>query len=94
VPCSERGAQAEDLDIVSNTAETRSSEDELSEWKRARPQSYRLPWRQISLMASASFGIAYFVLPDSVNQTVQWLLLLLAILSFGSSFSRGPTRSD
>lgn len=78
-------------DPVPNTnaklAEDRSLDDELSEWKKERRKNYRLPWRQISLMASACFSIAYFVLPDSVNHVVQWLLLALGILSFVSSIS-------
>jgi len=68
-------------------AQDRSLDDELSEWKKARRKNYRLPWRQIYLMASICFGIGYFVLPDSVNHTVQWLLLALGILSFVSSIS-------
>ena len=89
-----RSAQVEHPDICFNARETRSSDDELLEWKKAHRRNYRLPWRQISLMASASFGIGYFALPDSVNQTVQWLLLALAVLSFVSSFPRRSTRSD
>lgn len=53
---------------------------ELAEWKRAR--GVRVPWRQISLIASLSFGIAYFVLPDSVNDAVGWVLVALSIASF------------
>lgn len=55
-------------------------ERELAEWKRAR--GVRVPWRQISLIASLSFGIAYFVLPDSVNDAVGWVLLALSVASF------------
>ena len=33
-----------------------------------------MPWPQLSLMASLCFGIASFVLPDSVNDNVDWLL--------------------
>jgi hypothetical protein len=39
----------------------------------------RLPWRQIALIASLSFGVAEFVLPDTVNVVVDWLLDGLAI---------------
>jgi hypothetical protein len=90
----ERGAQVERPGVGSAVAKTHSIEDELLEWKRARRHSYCLPWRQISLMASASFGIAYFVLPDSVNQIAQWPLLALVILSFASSFSRRPPQKN
>lgn len=87
-------AQGKHPDISFNAQEIRKLDDELSEWKKGRRRNYRLPWRQISLMASVSFGIAYFVLPDSVNQSVQWLLLALAILSFISTFSRRLTQLE
>ncbi len=51
-------------------------DEELEACKRARRR--KLPWRQIYLMASLSFGIASFVLPDSVNAAVDWLLWGLA----------------
>ena len=53
---------------------------ELQAWKRAR--TFRIPWRQLSLMASLCFGIASFVLPDAVNENVQWLLYALMAASF------------
>jgi hypothetical protein len=84
---SERANPLRRQDSDSNTANVLSLEDELSEWKRKRRHNYRPPWRQISFMASACFGIGYFVLPDSVNEAVQWLLLGLMIASFASGFS-------
>jgi len=77
------GPSKADLEL----APDRSVDDELSEWKSARRKNYRLPWRQVYLMASICFGIGYLVLPDSVNHVVQWLLLALGILSFVSSIS-------
>jgi len=59
---------------------TQSVENELREWKAQR--SYTLPWRQISLMASACFGIASFALPDTVNDAVNWILYGLMAISF------------
>ncbi|HEY1961779.1 MAG TPA: hypothetical protein VGG69_05130 [Rhizomicrobium sp.] len=56
-----------------------SVEDELYEWKRTR--GTKIPWTQLSLMASLCFGIGSFVLPDSVNSGVQWLLWGLAATS-------------
>ncbi len=35
---------------------------------------FKMPWRQLSLMASLCFGIASFVLPDSVNDQLDWVL--------------------
>ena len=37
-------------------------------------RSFKMPWAQLSLMASLCFGIASFVLPDSINGSVEWLL--------------------
>jgi hypothetical protein len=67
-------------------ADTLSLEDELREWKRNR--GYAIPWRQISLMASLCFGIASFVLPDTTNNAVNWLLYGLMAISFVVGISR------
>ncbi|HEU5019428.1 MAG TPA: hypothetical protein VFT69_15815, partial [Pseudolabrys sp.] len=43
----------------------RASEDlEFAAWKKQRARGPRLPWRQLSFMASLCFGVASFVLPD------------------------------
>lgn len=60
---------------------------ELQEWKRARKQGFRIPWRPLSLMASLCFGMAFFVLPDWVNDAVQWPLYALAAVSFYAGIS-------
>ena len=52
-------------------------DDEFREWKKARKRHSGLPWRQLSLMASVSFGIASLVLPDSVSDTLDWVLYAL-----------------
>ncbi len=57
-----------------------SHDEELEQWKRAR--EWRVPWRQISLMASLCFGAASLVLPGAVNETLQWPLYGLAAISF------------
>jgi hypothetical protein len=36
-----------------------------------------VPWSSLYLTASLSFGIASFVLPDSVNDAADWLLYIL-----------------
>jgi hypothetical protein len=74
-------------------SEDHSIDEELREWKNARRKKIRLPWRQISLMASLCFGIGSFVLPDSVNHAVQWPLLGLAALSLIAGFSRAQQSS-
>jgi hypothetical protein len=55
---------------------------ELAEWKATRTSTFKLPWRQLSLMASLCFGLASFVLPDTVNDAVNWLLYALMAMSF------------
>jgi hypothetical protein len=55
-------------------AVTPTLDSELQDWKVARAGNFKFPWRQLSLMASLCFGIASFVLPDSVNDGLQWLL--------------------
>ncbi len=58
-----------------------SLDAELGAWKQARGSQFKMPWSQLSLMASLCFGIASFVLPDSVNSNVDWLLWGLSIMS-------------
>jgi len=58
-----------------------SLDAELSAWKQERGSQFKMPWSQLSLMASLCFGIASFVLPDSVNSNVDWLLWGLTIIS-------------
>ena len=70
-----------------------TGDDELRDWKRARRQSYQIPWRQLSLMASLCFGVAAFVLPSSVNNTLDWLLYGLMIASFIAGIRRRRARS-
>lgn len=55
-------------------------DDELREWKSQR--SFKVPWRQLSLMASICFGLASFVLPPGIGDTVNWLLYVLSAISF------------
>lgn len=71
--------------IPPGTSDELSIDDELREWKRSRKNGFKIPWRQVSLMASLCFGIAFFVLPDSVNSDVQWILLAL----MGANFYAG-----
>lgn len=60
---------------------------ELEEWKRARRRNFALPWRQLSFLGSLFFGIASLALPDSVNDTVQWLLYALMAASLYAGFA-------
>jgi len=86
-----RAAEADRVDIASPYAGDFSQpapDEELEQWKRARRQTRRLPWRQLSLMASLCFGAASFVLPASVNGDVQWLLYALAGASLYAGFRK------
>ncbi len=65
-----------------------SLDDDLRQWKLTRKQNFGFPWRSLSLMATLCFGIASFVLPDSVNDNVQWLLYALAAASLYVGFRR------
>jgi hypothetical protein len=58
-----------------------SVDDEIEAWKAARGSVIPFPWRQLSLMAGLCFGIASFVLPDTVNDAVQWPLYALTAIS-------------
>ena len=59
-----------------------SVEDEIAAWKAARGSVVSFPWRQLSLMAGLCFGVASFVLPGAINDTMQWPLYALTGLSF------------
>jgi len=72
----------------SNVSDEPSVDDELREWKRSRWGGFKIPWRQLSLMASLCFGIASFVLPDSVNNDVQWLLFALMAASIYAGIAK------
>lgn len=63
-------------------------DDELRQWKRERKRNFEIPWRPLSLMATLCFGIASFVLPDSVNENVDWLLYALAAASLYAGFRK------
>ncbi len=48
---------------------------------------FKVPWRQVALMASFCFGVASFVLPDSLNNELDWLLYGLMAISGYVGFS-------
>ncbi len=69
------------LSSLSPDATLASVDDEIEAWKAARGPVIPFPWRQLSLMAGLCFGIASFVLPDTVNDMVQWPLYALTAIS-------------
>lgn len=95
-----QGTKAAPKEITAETsvppleAEEASSLDrELLEWKRAR-RGAGVPWRPLSLIASLCFGIASFVLPDSINDVVQWPLYALMAASFYVGISSRRRKSE
>lgn len=57
-------------------------DDDIDEWKPNRKGIARSPWSgPLLLMASMSFGTASFVLPDKLNDAVQYLLWALTAAS-------------
>ena len=65
-----------------------SDDEELQNWKRARRRDYKVPWRQVLLMASLCFGVAGFVLPDTVSGALDWLFYALMAASFIAALRR------
>jgi hypothetical protein len=67
--------------ITAGVPQDVSFDHELQAWKKSRGSNFNIPWRQVYLMASLCFGIASFVLPDSVNDDVDYLLWGLMAMS-------------
>jgi hypothetical protein len=74
-------APVEHASPMSDAAQEASLDAELQAWKRARGSGFKMPWSQLALMASLCFSIASFVLPDSINSSVNWLLWGLSGMS-------------
>jgi hypothetical protein len=69
-------------------------DDDLREWKRERKPNFRKAlWRPLLLMSTLCFGIASFVLPDSVNDAADWLLYAMTGVSL-YSWIRSRGRAD
>ena len=78
---------------LASEPELPSLDDELREWKKSRKSGFQMPWRQIYLMASLCFGLASLVLPDTVNDAVDWLLWGLMAASFVAGITRRRKRT-
>ena len=66
---------ADKIQPVSVLLDLRSADDdldrELAEWKAARKlgkQSFREPWRSVSIAAAIGFGVSNWLLPEQVAQ--------------------------
>ncbi len=65
---------------------TPAVDDEIREWKKSRGFSF--PVKTLALVASLSFGIGSFALPESVNDWMQWPLYALSAASLYIGFRR------
>ena len=74
------------------SATSDSVDDEIEAWKAARGPVIPFPWRQLSLMAGLCFGIASFVLPDTVNDAMQWPLYALTAISLYAGLRKRKTK--
>jgi hypothetical protein len=80
--------------VLSQSTKFPRVDDDLREWKRARKPNFRKTlWRPLLLTASLCFGIASLVLPDSVNDAVNWLLYAMTGASL-YSWIRSRRRAD
>ncbi len=61
---------------------------ELRGREQAVERPFKMPWRQLALMASLCFGIASLVLPDSINDQLDWVLYGLMALSAYAGLSK------
>ena len=77
------------LPAPTNAEESACLSQDFEDWKSEPKRGLRLPWRQLSLMASLSFGIGSLALPDWVNDNVQWGLYALMAISLYAGLSRG-----
>jgi hypothetical protein len=73
--------------LMSDKTDLHSLNDELGQWKLARKRNL-VHWRSLWFVATLSFGIASFVLPDSVNDNVNWVLYGLAAASVYVGFRK------
>ena len=62
--------------------------DEPRQQEQSAQRRFKMPWRQLALMASLCFGIASFVLPDSISDELDWLLYGLMAISAYVGFSK------
>ncbi|HSZ74110.1 MAG TPA: hypothetical protein VK779_04765 [Rhizomicrobium sp.] len=65
-----------------------SLDEELREWKQSRKHGFEIPWRPLYIVASVCFGVVSFILPDSVNGAVDYVLYALMGLSLYAGFRK------
>lgn len=92
VPAFLGGAPRPSADLGGGVRSADPVDAELEEWKRTRKRLPLFAWRPLYLMASLCFGLASFVLPDSINEIVQWPLYALAAMSFYVGYKMKRTK--
>ena len=75
------GPSADELTRLHKEIVSPSANDEWHEREQPVERNFKVPWRQVALMASLCFGIASFVLPDTINDDLDWLLYGLMAIS-------------
>lgn len=75
------GTSAAELARLHKEIVSPSANNEWREREQPAERKFKVPWRQVALMASLCFGIASFVLPDTINDDLDWLLYGLMAIS-------------
>ena len=81
------GTPADELARLHKEIVSPSANNEWREREQPGERKFKVPWRQVALMAALCFGIASFVLPDTINDDLDWLLYGLMAISGYVGFS-------
>jgi hypothetical protein len=81
-------AAADQSSLLHGNTTLKYIESQSPEEQAAVQVRFKMPWRQLALMASLCFGIASFVLPDATNDALQWVLYGLMAMSLFAGLSR------
>ena len=78
---------AEELARLHKEIISPAAHDEWREREQPVKRKFKVPWRQVVLTASLCFGIGALVLPDTINDDLDWLLYGLMAISAYVGFS-------
>ena len=78
---------AEELARLHKEIISPAAHDEWREREQPAKRKFKVPWRQVVLTASLCFGIGALVLPDTINDDLDWLLYGLMAISGYVGFS-------
>jgi hypothetical protein len=79
---------AEELARLHKEIISPSAHDEWREREQPVKRKFKVPWRQVVLTASLCFGIGALVLPETINDNLNWLLYGLMAISGYVGFSK------